>query len=287
MFSIIICSISPERAERVRRNVAETIGCPHEVIAIDNRQPGLPLAKVYNEGAARARFPLLAFVHEDVEFHTKGWGALLAAKLQEDGCGAIGFAGSRIMAATCSGWSQGDEFDAWHYRDHGRPARLNTEGDFTPVVTLDGFAICVRRSLALAHPFDEASLTGFHCYDVDFCLTLARTHRNYVCASVDVSHFSSGSYNRQWHDCTVRLYEQKWRRLLPMAAGLPLPTEADTERVASRFLYRTLRIGGLPLRAMARQWAGFCVDFCPSAAHLSHCLQHGLKLLRNALGAHR
>ncbi len=287
MFSIIICSISPEKAERVRQNVAETIGCPHETIIVDNRRNGLPLAKVYNEGAARATFPLLAFLHEDVEFHTRGWGSLLAAKLQEADCGAIGFAGCRAMANTPSGWSQGPKFDAWHYRDHGRPARLNTEGDFTPVVALDGFAICVRRPLALAHPFDEASLTGFHCYDVDFTIELARTHRNYVCASVDISHFSSGSYNRQWHKATVALHRRKWSKLLPMAAGLPLPTGADTERVASRFLYRTLRIADLPLRAMARQWAGFCVDFCPSAAHLSHCLQHGLKLLRNALGTHR
>ena len=86
MYSIIICSISPERLSRLKANIQETIGVEHEIIAIDNRETHWPIAKVYNEGARRARFPYLFFVHEDVRFHTTGWGEVIAEKLQEITC---------------------------------------------------------------------------------------------------------------------------------------------------------------------------------------------------------
>ena len=88
MFSIIICSISPERLLQVKKNIQETIGTEHEFIAIDNRETKWPIAKAYNEGAKRARYPYLFFVHEDVRFHSQDWGKVIAGKLEEPDCGA-------------------------------------------------------------------------------------------------------------------------------------------------------------------------------------------------------
>ena len=44
--------------------------------AIDNREKQWPIARAYNEGASRAHYPFLFFVHEDVKFHSVGWGKL-------------------------------------------------------------------------------------------------------------------------------------------------------------------------------------------------------------------
>ena len=68
MLSIIICSVSPERLEQVTRNIHDTIGVDYEIIAIDNREKQWPIARAYNEGASRAHYPFLFFVHEDVKF---------------------------------------------------------------------------------------------------------------------------------------------------------------------------------------------------------------------------
>lgn len=56
MYSIICCSVKPEAAEALRRNVAETIGVPFEFIVFDNREKGYGLCRVYNLCAARARY---------------------------------------------------------------------------------------------------------------------------------------------------------------------------------------------------------------------------------------
>ena len=37
MFSIIICSISPERLSSLSQNIHDTIGVEYELIGIDNR----------------------------------------------------------------------------------------------------------------------------------------------------------------------------------------------------------------------------------------------------------
>ena len=74
MFTIICCSVDPAAARRLEKNIAATCGCPYEFIAYDNRINGDGLCKVFNRCAAAARYDMLCFVHEDVEFQTEGWG---------------------------------------------------------------------------------------------------------------------------------------------------------------------------------------------------------------------
>ncbi|MFT0458001.1 hypothetical protein [Bacteroides thetaiotaomicron] len=42
-------------------NIRLTIGCDYEIIAVDNREKCWPIAKVYNYGAERSRYPYLFF----------------------------------------------------------------------------------------------------------------------------------------------------------------------------------------------------------------------------------
>ena len=110
MLSIIICSISPERLQAVKRNIQHSIGVEHEFIIIDNREKKWPIAKAYNYGAYAAKYPYLFFVHEDVKFHSQNWGGVIENKLREPDCGVIGFAGSKVKLKSYSGWGQSYEW---------------------------------------------------------------------------------------------------------------------------------------------------------------------------------
>ena len=65
MLSVIVCSVNPDRLRSLKANIAATIGAgaEYEVIGIDNREDSSPLARVYNAGAEKARYPPLLFIH--------------------------------------------------------------------------------------------------------------------------------------------------------------------------------------------------------------------------------
>lgn len=244
MFSIIVCSIDPQAAERLRENIAGTIGVPYEFLAFDNRTAGRGICAVYNDCARRAKYDLLCFVHEDVAFRTQDWGGTVASKLSEADCGVVGFAGGRIKTREITGWSL-DERDARrnYFRPLGHGTKLehcydNTQDEeYAPIVCLDGLCLMTRRSVWERAPFDEQLLTGFHAYDLDFTTSAACGYRNYVCNVIDIEHRSFGSYSLDWIHW-LRIYHEKWHDRLPLFAG-PRPSDgriAALERRAGQLL---------------------------------------------------
>ncbi len=232
MYTIICCSVDPEAAAALERNVARTIGVPFKFIAFDNRSRSWGLCRVYNHCAAQAKYDLLCFVHEDVRFLTDGWGGLLAPQLRAPETGVVGFAGSILKLRRLTGWNTCGRDVRANYVQHMRggrhPRRIGPSGaDFSPVVTLDGLCLLTRREVWRESPFDERTFPGFHCYDLDFSLSAALRHTNYVCRMVLVEHFSEGSFSRAWVDGMERLHA-KWSPRLPMCAE-PL-TEAELAR---------------------------------------------------------
>src|ERR1044072_1025199 len=74
MISVIICSANERRIEKIRENVAATIGVEHELVIITNAKEIGGICKGYNAGAEQAVFDTLCFVHDDVTFLTQDWG---------------------------------------------------------------------------------------------------------------------------------------------------------------------------------------------------------------------
>lgn len=250
MFSFVVCSIHPQRAEALRRNLETTVGVPFELIVKDNRGTGKGICQVYNEAAAEARFDLVGFLHEDIAFRTPDWGDTIAAQLRKPGCGVIGFAGSSVKSRALSGWAVRPGIrENYAQPDRKHPEvvhRFRTETEhrpFAPAVCLDGLCLFVRREVWSEIRFDERTFRGFHAYDLDFTTAVARRYRNYVCMNILVEHFSTGSYSRSWVRETM-LYHDKWRDCLPMFAEEPLSAretehmERRTEGAALRFLLR-------------------------------------------------
>jgi len=236
MYTIICCSIDPAAAERLRRNIADTIGAPFEFKAVDNRGRNEGICSVYNRSAAEARYDYLCFVHEDVRFDTPDWGPAIAAELARPDCGVIGFAGSIRKLARLTAWNGGTDDLRAHYIQHMRGRKhlhaVDPDGRaFSPVVTLDGMCLIVRRDLWDEVRFDSSRFPGFHSYDLDFTTAVfARGGvSNRVCHTVLVEHFSEGNYTRAWFESLCD-YHAKWAGRLPLGVDLPI-ADGDLARI--------------------------------------------------------
>ena len=228
MISVVICSINKKLAEQVKSNIDITIGIPWEPIIIENVNPSRPLTEVYNDGTARASFPLICFVHEDVSFVTQNWGRIVATQFDIDpGVGMIGVAGSGYKSKTLSGWMTSiPEFDrcnVLHVDKNGASRRLHYDQPpqrlFKEVVTLDGVFLCTRKSVATTNPFDQELLRGFHLYDLDISFRISRSYKIAVCFGIDIIHHTEGGdFGNKWVDETI-LWHKKYSDQLPAHQG--------------------------------------------------------------------
>ncbi len=291
MLSVIICSICPNSAQQVVNEINQTALVACEFIIVDNREKQWPIAKVYNYAAQQAQYPYLFFVHEDIKFHTSGWGHIIENKLKVPACGAIGVAGSTIKSASYSGWLQ---YPLWtvshHYQRFETDSRLMAtnyiQGEsFKEVVTLDGMALFVKKDIWEKYPFDEQNLPGFHCYDLDFTLQLAhKGYKNYVCCSDKflIEHFSLGQFSEDWFTTTISLHDGKWKNWLPMAteeASLKLTVEERDkaeEKITYSFLFHILRSNCKEKKRILKEF--WKRPF--SWIHFKHCMTCSIKYLR-------
>jgi hypothetical protein len=221
MFTIISCSIKPQEAEALKKNVAETIGVPFEFIAYDNRNSRKGICQVYNECAAIAKYDNLCFIHEDVIFLTQNWGKIIENKLSEQCCGLIGFAGGTMKSRKLSGWLSTQKYGVranYVQGDHESEIRhyVNPYNeDFSQVITLDGLCLFSSKKVWAQVLFDQNTFKKFHCYDVDYSLNChVSGFKNYVCNTVLVHHTSLGSYDETWLMENEK-FHNKWDRQLP------------------------------------------------------------------------
>ncbi|MFI2757155.1 glycosyltransferase family 2 protein, partial [Streptococcus suis] len=83
VLSLIICTRDPTALKTVSQSAAATIGVPHEIVAVDNSEGQYGICEAYNIGAAQAQYDVLCFMHEDIRFHTSGWGRIVVDILQD------------------------------------------------------------------------------------------------------------------------------------------------------------------------------------------------------------
>lgn len=241
MISVIICSRSTSDAQQVALNVAATIGVVHEFIRIDNSQGSYSICEAYNRGAAQAKYALLCFMHEDIRFHTVGWGQLVAGILEEATIGVLGVTGGRRqVAAPAAWWGCGLDLCRENvlnvFPDGQKKMDLrNPEGQsLIDVAVVDGMWMCSRREVWQQHPFDAATFTDFHFYDVDYCTEIYQ-HGLRVCVTFDVllEHHSRGSVNTAWLHNALK-YERKRQGQLPF--GPAKVSAAQSRRIEVKAL---------------------------------------------------
>jgi hypothetical protein len=203
MLSIIVCSVNSDLLKSLKENIADTIGMDSYEFLYHHNIDNEGISVVYNRLIIRAKNDLILCIHEDIKFHTLGWGKLLTGYYENDErLGLLGIAGSKTKTKTPTGWWE-NEPDNWvmnliqHYKS-GKTQRIKRgfENGLEEVVVIDGVFIALRKDSGLK--FDER-LDGFHNYDQ--AISVRYRNKGYkikVTREILIEHFSSGSKGDDW-----------------------------------------------------------------------------------------
>ena len=240
MLSLIICSKNNSDLQAVSQQVAQTIGIPHEIIAIDNSNARYGICEAYNQGASQSRYEYLCFMHEDMCFHSDDWGVRVVEALQNPDVGLLGIMGSTAKTKAPSGWSLATDlgltrlnFIQWFAGGESRQSLINPAGgSLAEVVTLDGCWLCTRKDVWLKIPFDQETFRNFHFYDLDYALRVFKAgYKVCVLYGVKIEHLSLGNFNGQWIKEAL-VFQKKWRGQLPV--HLPTIRKGDLRETEFR-----------------------------------------------------
>lgn len=243
MISIIIASVKKELLHKVVENIGNTIGVEFEVLSVDNSDSTMSLCEIYNNGAEKAKYEIVCYMHEDVEIQTENWGQIVLQQFNSNAkLGIIGVAGSSYKPLAPSGWG-GDSYTGLttfsnflqSYKESNRVEHLlnnPTAERLAKVVCVDGFWLCTQKSIAIEKRFDEEMLKGFHCYDIDYCLNVGQEYDVCVTFDILIRHFSEGNVDKNWLFDTLNVNE-KWKSILPKSvAAIPIDYQRNLEKIA-------------------------------------------------------
>lgn len=256
MISIIIASVNDRLLFDVKKNIQQTIGVEYEIIAFDNSRGERGLCEIYNLGIKKSKYDLLCFMHEDVCIKTENWGMVVEQLFISDSkLGLIGLAGSSYKSIAPSGWFCNGGPQRINYINLLQRYKFNDLGVFhncqnpkneklSQVVAIDGVWFCTQKLVASKYKFDEDTFKKFHCYDIDFSLSIRPEFKTAVTFDVLLEHFSEGSYDRSWVEETLKLYN-KWQNKLPINLDdLSIREMAISEKSAFRFFLKQMRLAG-------------------------------------------
>jgi len=269
MISIIISSAQKQLLADVSSNIQATIGTPYELIAIDNSKGEMGICEVYNQGVKLAKYDLLCFMHEDINIKTENWGDEVLRIFKEDHLvGIVGVVGCAYKTFAPSGWAAGNKNPntifanfIQSYKRTNRPSVRygGSSSEIKPVdvVCVDGMWFCTLKRIAMEHPFDQSLLTGFHCYDLDFCLNVQQKYKVVVTYQVLMEHYSEGGYSEGWLQDTLKLHE-KWEYTLPRST-IELPVKSKKRLEKQSYKEMLVRMGSLDyaFKRMAAFLAGY------------------------------
>lgn len=243
MISVLICSVNPEFLKNVQENIRDSIGIPFEILHFDNRVENYGICKVYNDLAAKAKFPYLCFLHEDVILKTENWGKKIIETFSGDSeIGLIGIAGSKYKSAYFSGWySRIKELDCANYfhqypsgSEHVFLSPTGTKNS-EEVVCIDGVMICCKKEVWKQVLFDDNLLRGFHFYDIDFSLRVAQQFKVMVTFDIDLIHITTGGdYSNNWVETAI-LFHKKKKDKLPFSK-----TNLNRQQIDRRIIITTM-----------------------------------------------
>ncbi|HET9503949.1 MAG TPA: glycosyltransferase [Hymenobacter sp.] len=286
MISLIVCSRDAHALAAVSKSAAATIGVPYEVIGIDNSKGTYGICEAYNRGAAQAQYELLCFMHEDIRFHTVGWGQKVADILQDKTVGVLGITGGLYqVAAPAAWWGCGLKLCRENVLNvfpdgHTEMDLHNPEGRaLTDVAVIDGLWMCSRKEVWQQYPFDSRTFTEFHFYDVDYCTEIYQ-HGLRVCVTFEVliEHHSRGSVNTSWLHNALK-YEQKRSGQLPFGPIALAAAETRQIEIAplQEFINRLLS-AGFPSRLIGK-YVYRCLRLDPANRDSLWLLRQWLRML--------
>ena len=234
MISCIICSRQPDISAELKENIESTIGCEYELVVIDNSKNEYSIFSAYNEGVRRANGDVLCFMHEDIFYHTEGWGEKVSKLLEDTSIGQIGVAGSHFMPKVPMYWWSSPYISQYNLATDKGIQKLNhtldySQGNISDVVVVDGVCFFMRAEMFEILRFDDVRYADFHAYDMDISMQVQSIGKR-VCVTnaILIEHFWSESSleNKAYMarlDKNMSIFYNKWQHLLPMVRGVNLP----------------------------------------------------------------
>lgn len=257
MLSIIISSYQPHYYNKLVKNISETIGNDfiYEIIQVWN--PNLmSITEAYNAGAEKSNYNNLLFLHEDLIFHTKGWGKVLTDHLSVKQTGIIGVAGSAYVPYAPSSWAISKEYNCINILQGNKNNdqyihNYELKKKRNPVFAVDGVFLAILKKNYNMFKFDS-DLRGFHGYDLDFSLRVSQKFQNFVVDDILIQHFSKGNQDKNWLDTNIKIREK-------LNVKLDQIINCETEKDAFKgFLYQYFKFYPINLNNLL-----FCLKFYP------------------------
>lgn len=209
MLSIIVSTYKPQNFVALEQNITDSVGIAFEIIRIEN--PGtMGICEAYNFGAKKAKYENLLFIHDDIAFKTKNWGSILIHHLKDPKTGVLGVAGSNYVPTAPSGWFI--EKQQQEYTSNKQIA-----------IALDGVFLSCNKAKFNKINFNEINIKGFHGYDYDFCLRMAKMYQNYIIRDIDIIHFSNGNPDKLFLDNNIKIR-------LSLGSNFKHPINSETEK---------------------------------------------------------
>ena len=204
--AVIVCSkkTSDENKGFVE-HIKETCGCDTHVYMIHNPD-GVSLSKIYADMLVNKEIDsdIIIFIHDDIEFLKKGWGAEVLRLFNEhEDYGIIGVAGSAQFDERGAWWNYDKKYGQVLHRAEGKSwltafSPLLTK-DLEDVVVIDGLFMAVHKK-RISENFSR-ELEGFDMYDIWFCLSnyFAKKCKIGVTTNIRLAHNSVGKLKDTWY----------------------------------------------------------------------------------------
>lgn len=219
--SIIICSREVNINQELRENIEKTIGYPHEFVIINNSENKYSIFEAYNLGIKKSVGEYLCFLHDDIVFHTIGWGKIINLIFSTNSSiGVIGIAGSKIKTKSPSGWwNCPDDLKEINILQHLKNKNIEKwsygfkQENLSSVAVIDGVFMAVRRDDTI---FFNTKLDGFHNYDLNISLEYKiKGYEIVVTSEILLEHFSIGTINKSWVESTMKIHNI-YKKNLPL-----------------------------------------------------------------------
>ena len=212
MISIIICSRTQTISNDLFNNIKNTIGYEYELIIIDNSENTYSIFEAYNLGIEKSVGEYLCFVHDDILFHTGGWGIVIQRIFDENKkLGLLGVAGAKTKTKIPSVWWDCPQENRvmniiQHYPDKEKEIQnIGFEKkSIQKAVVIDGVFMVMRKDKNICF---STEMKGFHNYDLNISFECIKNgHEVMITNEILIEHFSIGTINRAWVDSAYKIH---------------------------------------------------------------------------------
>lgn len=248
MISIIICSRTQTLNKDLSENIKKTVGCEHELIVIDNSENQYSIFEAYNLGIEKSTNDYLCFIHDDVLFHSDGWGYIIQQIFNENiKIGLIGVAGAKIKTRMPSAWwdCHKDQlvlniiqhFGNGKIKKHYLGFKNNSMQE---VVSIDGVFMAMRKDNRIRFNLE---MKGFHGYDLNISFEYKKYGFDIVVTNkILLEHFSLGEISKKWIQAIYKIHGF-YKKEMPFPVSGTKVSKDDEIINAQQFINKSLLFG--------------------------------------------